>query len=82
MRTVLASQSAPERHNAEAFVRHLLELQAKGNSVSFPLPPLPAAEQSEGQTTIGLDPALMTYLDQMKRETFVREWEDAIVQDE
>ena len=55
---------------------------AQGHPVNFPLPPLPAAEQSEGQATIGLNPALMTYLDQMKRETFVREWEDAIVQGE
>ena len=82
MRTVLASRSAPHSHDAEAFGRHLLDLQARGGSENFPLPTLPVAEQSEGQTTIGLDPALMTYLDQMKRETFVREWEDAIVQGE
>ena len=82
MRTVLVSGSTPHSQEADAFTRHLLNLQAAGDPVNFPLPPLPATEQNEGQTTIGLNPALMTYLDQMKREAFIREWEDAIVHDE
>ncbi|MEP2919268.1 MAG: ABC transporter substrate-binding protein [Sulfitobacter sp.] len=82
MRTVFKSQSAPQSDIAEAFIRHLLDLQAQGDPVNFPLPPLPIGEQSERQTTIDLNPALMTYLDQMKRGSFIREWEDAIVQDE
>jgi len=82
MRTVLASASAENPDAAESFIRHLLELQAVGDPVNFPLPPLLGADQNEGQKTINLDPALMTNLDQMKREIFIQEWEDAVVQDE
>ncbi|MCF2904950.1 ABC transporter substrate-binding protein [Octadecabacter sp. CECT 8868] len=82
MRTVLASSTASDPLVAEDFVRHLLTLQAVGDPARFPLPPLSATEANEGQTTIALNPALMTYLDQMKRAAFIREWEDAIVQDE
>ncbi|MBU2991674.1 ABC transporter substrate-binding protein [Octadecabacter sp. 1_MG-2023] len=82
MRTVLASRGATDPLVAEDFIRHLLTLQANGDPTHFPLPPLSPSEANEGQTTIALNPALMTYLDQMKRSAFIREWEDAIVQDE
>ncbi|MFK7762092.1 MAG: ABC transporter substrate-binding protein [Roseobacter sp.] len=82
MRTVLASDTAANPSAAENFIRHLLDLQATGNPLTFPLPPLSKAQAGEGQTTISLDPALMTYLDKMKRETFIQEWEDAVVQDD
>jgi len=67
---------------APSFVQHLLQLQASGDPDAFPLPPLDGPRDLEGQRTINLDPALMAYLDQMKREAFIREWENAIVQDE
>ena len=82
MRTVLASATAANPQTADDFVRHLLTLQAAGDPAIFPLPPLSTIEANEGQTTISLNPALMTYLDQMKRDAFIREWENAIVQDE
>ena len=82
MRTVLASRGATHPLVAEDFIRHLLTLQANGDTTHFPLPPLSPSEENEGQTIIALNPALMTYLDQMKRSAFIREWEDAIVQDE
>ncbi|MEP5152615.1 extracellular solute-binding protein [Planktotalea sp.] len=80
MRTVLASQSAKEPLGAELFIRHLLELQTIADPQNFPLPPMTPTQTSEGQATISLDPALMTYLDQMKRDAFIREWENAVVQ--
>ena len=80
MRTALVSRQAPDPATAEAFVRHLITLQAQGDPATFPLPPLSAAQDGTGRTSISLDPALMTYLDRMKRQTFVREWENAIVQ--
>ena len=80
MRTVLASAQAPNPQGADRFVRHLLALQAVGDPQVFPLPPLTGSQDSQTQRTISLDPALMTYLDQMKREAFIHEWEDAIVQ--
>jgi iron(III) transport system substrate-binding protein len=82
MRTVLASRTAENPQVAEGFIRHLLTLQAAGNPTNFPLPSLSLSEANDGQTTIALNPALMTYLDQMKRDDFIREWEDAIVQGE
>lgn len=80
MRTILASAAAPDPQRAHRFVRHLLQLQSIGDPAIFPLPPLAVSEDFQTQRTINLDPALMTYLDQMKREAFIREWEDAIVQ--
>ncbi|WP_198645437.1 ABC transporter substrate-binding protein [Thalassobius sp. I31.1] len=80
MRTILASAAAPDPQRAHRFVRHLLQLQSIGDPTIFPLPPLAVSEDFQTQRTINLDPALMTYLDQMKREAFIREWEDAIVQ--
>ncbi|KPA23217.1 hypothetical protein shim_15130 [Shimia sp. SK013] len=82
MRTVLVSENAANPRRAESFVRHLLTVQAAGDPKVFPLPPLVGDYDNEAQRNINLDPALMTYLDQMKREAFVREWENAIVQDE
>ncbi|WP_296418363.1 ABC transporter substrate-binding protein [Pseudooctadecabacter sp.] len=78
MRTALVSRQASDRPVAEAFLRHILALQATGDATRFPLPPLAAGDGP----VIGLNPALMTYLDKMKRDTFIGEWEDAIVQDD
>ncbi|EPX80604.1 ABC transporter substrate-binding protein [Litoreibacter arenae] len=80
MRTILASTAAPDPQRADLFVRHLLQLQSIADPRVFPLPPLSGSQDFRTQRTINLDPALMTYLDQMKREAFVRQWEDAIVQ--
>jgi iron(III) transport system substrate-binding protein len=80
MRTILASATAPDPQRADSFVRHLLNLQSIGGPLISPLPPLAGSQDFQTQRTINLDPALMTYLDQMKREAFIREWEDAIVQ--
>ncbi len=82
MRTVLVSAEASNAAGARGFVRHLLMLQARNDPSIFPLPRLIRSDENVPQRTINLDPALMTYLDQMKREAFVREWEDAIVQND
>jgi iron(III) transport system substrate-binding protein len=41
---------------------------------------LGAFQDTTGRTSIRLEPALMTYLDTLKRQTFLREWESAIIQ--
>lgn len=82
MRTVLVSAQSRSTDAGARFVRHLLELQARGDAATFPLPPIAGLQVEEGHRTISLDPALMTYLDRMKREAFIREWENAIVQDD
>ncbi len=82
MRTVLVSANAPNEQSAINFVRHLLMLEAASDPATFPLPPLVRSDENAPQRTIDLNPALMTYLDQMKRDAFIREWENAIVQND
>lgn len=82
MRTVMVSAGASNELGAQDFVRHLLMLEASSDAARFPLPPLARSDENAPQRTINLDPALMTYLDQMKREAFIREWEDAILQND
>lgn len=78
MRTAIVSKSTSNAQNAEGFVRHLLDIQsANQNNSETSLPPLLL---KPGEQTITLEPALMTYLDKLKRKTFITEWERAIVQ--
>jgi len=81
MRSALVSKKASEPALAEAFVKHLIQLQSVGGQQDFPLPPLGAFQDITGRASISLEPALMTYLDTLKRQTFIREWESAIIQD-
>jgi iron(III) transport system substrate-binding protein len=46
------------------------------------LPSLAGTQNDDVGPTISLEPALMTYLDKMKRAAFMREWENALVQGE
>ena len=80
MRTAMVSADAPQPQAAESFVRHLIALQSGERNGILLLPPLqgPAAEAEP--VTIALDPALMTFLDALKRRKFLSEWEDAVIQ--
>ncbi|MFT6676090.1 MAG: iron(III) transport system substrate-binding protein [Sulfitobacter sp.] len=80
MRTALVSAQADHPDMAAAFVRHLIALQSSAGSDDFPLPPLNLQQRDLGQSTIALEPALMTYLDHLKRRTFLQEWQSAIIQ--
>lgn len=82
MRSALVSKASSEPALAEAFVRHLIKLQASGDAAEFPLPSLGSLQISSARSSIGLEPALMTYLDKLKRQTFMREWESATIQDQ
>jgi len=81
MRSALVSRATADPVLAEAFVRHLIRLQSEGTVQEFPLPSLNAFQDTNGRTSIGLEPALMTYLDRLKQRVFLREWESAIIQD-
>jgi iron(III) transport system substrate-binding protein len=81
MRSALVSKAAPQPALAEDFVNHLIRLQSGGSPQDFPLPSLGTFQDTTGRASIGLGPALMTYLDTLKRQTFIREWESAIIQD-
>ncbi len=78
MRTALVSKSAPNADAAKNFILHLIRSQSgdQGDGANL----LPPVVLNPGQQTITLEPALMTYLDKLKRQTFVKEWERAIIQ--
>lgn len=78
MRTAIVSNSTDNIRGAENFVRHLLDIQA--TSQKRTITSLPSLSLKSGSQTIPLEPALLTYLDKLKRKTFILEWERAIVQ--
>jgi iron(III) transport system substrate-binding protein len=82
MRTVFVSRHTQHAGLAQDFVRHLIALQSgEVDPNVFLLPPLAAGLGPSGQSMIGLEPALLTYLDDLKRATFIKEWGNAIIQD-
>ncbi|MEM8541227.1 MAG: ABC transporter substrate-binding protein [Pseudomonadota bacterium] len=80
MRTALVSRDAVNFEPAAAFVRHLIALQSGADKEVFPLPPLNSQLNDDDRSTIALEPALITYLDALKRQKFLAEWEDAVIQ--
>ncbi|WP_342069342.1 ABC transporter substrate-binding protein [Yoonia algicola] len=80
MRSALVSNSTSDPILSEAFVNHLIRLQSEGSAKDFPLPSLDAFQDTNGRSSISLEPALMTYLDRLKQQVFIREWESAIIQ--
>ncbi|MGJ8623463.1 MAG: ABC transporter substrate-binding protein [Yoonia sp.] len=82
MRSAFVSNSTSDRILAESFVSHLIRLQSEGSVEDFPLPPLNAFQDTSGRSSISLEPALMAYLDRLKQQIFIREWESAIIQNQ
>ncbi len=81
MRTVLVSSGTPNPEGAATFVRHLLQRgQALSTLSATSLPFLDFTRPPAEQSTIALEPALLTYLDRLKSQRFLAEWEDAIIQ--
>lgn len=80
MRTAMVSVDAPNPERAATFVRHLIALQANANRDAVRLPPLNAQPNEFERATIALEPALMTFLDTLKRRKFLAEWESAVIQ--
>lgn len=80
MRTAMVSKSAPLPKLAEAFVAHLIEEQSAASNGALPLPPLSPQSDNAEFRTIALEPALLTFLDTLKRRNFLEEWENAIIQ--
>ncbi|MDA5556754.1 ABC transporter substrate-binding protein [Shimia sp. MMG029] len=81
MRTAFVTAQTFVEDDAVAFVRHLLAMQSQPrNRDVFPLPSLKPMSDASGHTVITLEPALMTYLDPLKRRTFIKEWSSAVIQ--
>lgn len=81
MRTALVSKTTSQPVLAEEFVNHLIQLQSKGDQWDSPFLSLTEFQGTIGRVSISLEPALLTYLDRLKRQTFIREWESAIIQE-
>lgn len=79
MRTAFVSANSKSPDLAEAFMQHLLMRGAAPDDRPF-LPLLDLGGDARGQSTIPLEPALLTYLDTLKNRRFLREWSNAVIQ--
>lgn len=77
MRTAFVSSGSSQADVAAGFIAYLLA-QRRDEPITLPL--LEAANMPLGQFTIQLEPALLTYLDRLKRQRFLAEWGDAVFQ--
>ncbi len=77
MRTAMGLAGTPEPQTAELFVRYLIAQNAGG---AASLPTLQSGGAANARGTIVLGPALLTYLDQLKRRKFLSDWENAVIQ--
>lgn len=80
MRTALVSSETEQAAIARTFVQHLIE-RTETDADTLPLPVLSTTGPSIEPTTIPLEPALMTFLDDLKRRQFLTEWEAAAIQE-
>ncbi|WP_170570782.1 ABC transporter substrate-binding protein [Ruegeria atlantica] len=80
MRTALVSQATQEPDAAGAFVRYLIAEKPASQDIQSSLPPLSSEDSSADREAIGLNPALLTFLDDLKRRKFLSAWEDAVIQ--
>ncbi len=78
MRTILMSKTSENTVTGTEFIKHLLDIQS--NSLAPAESLLPALVSAPSQQTISLEPALLTYLDALKRRNFITEWERAVIQ--
>ncbi|MEP4197061.1 MAG: ABC transporter substrate-binding protein [Aliishimia sp.] len=82
MRTAMVSVDAPHPEQASTFIHHLIALQSGPDANILPLPPLNSKLNDVKRATITLEPALMTFLDALKRRRFLAEWEDSVIQEQ
>jgi len=81
MRSALVSKHAPQQQAAVDFLRHLISRRTRDDDQAiFQMPALNTEPNDSQQSIIALEPALLTYLDFLKRQKFIQAWEDAIIQ--
>lgn len=82
MRTVLIAKDTDRAVAATTFLRYLASSRWSNEEESMTsLPPLHTDASTNAQpSTISLEPGLMTFLDRMKRQAFIKEWESAVIQ--
>jgi len=84
LRTVLISKTAPNRAAAGAMVDFLVSLGSRPDlTAASGLPAIDARALSANAALrpIRLGPGLLVFLDRLKRESFLRNWEAAIAQE-
>nr|WP_171097300.1 extracellular solute-binding protein [Ruegeria sp. HKCCD7255] len=80
MRTVMVSNETQSVQAAQQFLRYLVSDRPNDSTTQSPLPLLVAEDTVSEQETIGLNPALLTFLDSLKRKKFISAWENAVIQ--
>jgi len=83
LRTALIMEDAPNKNAAEDFMDHLLELawtNAESAEFMFPNKTQEEVDRTTRLRPIRLGPGLLVNLDRFKREKFIREWENSILQ--
>jgi iron(III) transport system substrate-binding protein len=81
MRTGFVSKDTQHGEASERFIKQMIDIQSQsGNTNASRLPPLDTSWQGTNPSVISLEPALMTYLDELKRQTFLKEWMSAVIQ--
>lgn len=81
MRTVLISEKTKHSKSAMTFLRYLTALAVSNPPVDeLALPSLRNTNNGTQSSVISLEPGLMIFLDRLKRQTFINEWESAIIQ--
>lgn len=80
MRTALVSRASTRQAAAEKFIRFLVAHQSSPNEETRLLPSLHDRANGTERAIIALEPALMTFLDTLKRNKFLLEWESALIQ--
>lgn len=79
MRTALVSRETDEPAAAKRFIQFLVTYQSDSMDAPRSLPPLHDRKNGTERSTIALEPALMTFLDTLKRTKFLSEWENALI---
>ncbi|UAB87490.1 ABC transporter substrate-binding protein [Ruegeria sp. SCSIO 43209] len=77
MRTAMVTGKSRLPEEAETFVRHLTTLNPESMAA---LPLLDTQDSTTESAAIALDPALLTFLDTLKRRKFLSAWESAAIQ--
>lgn len=80
MRTAFVSKHAPQPNAARSFLRYLTSSQWQSNGNGISLPALQNSVGDSQRSVISLEPGLLVFLDRMKRQLFIKEWERAIIQ--
>ncbi|MBT8415109.1 MAG: ABC transporter substrate-binding protein [Boseongicola sp.] len=82
LRTALIPANAPSPDLSRDFVDHMLTRSYGPDSKPLVDPRLGLPGTDTALNRIEIGPGLMVFLDQLKRQAFLNEWENAILQDE